>query len=89
MCYGLNIKQSLNSEVDMEEYWAIDLDNWADESHTHLSCNQDGPAGHYARYTGTKEECIQAITDTLKELVSQLIYKSNDYGYPESDEDPV
>lgn len=66
-----------------EEYWAISLDDWAEESFQHLGLHQDGRAGHYARFTGTKEECAEKCLEILRQLVEKMLYRSDDYGHPE------
>lgn len=67
--------------LDKEEYHAINLDDWSEESFHWLESHQDGGAGHYARYTGSKEECIMKCLDALKPLLEKIMYRSDDYGY--------
>lgn len=64
------------------EYWSIFLDDWAEESFQWLGGHQDGNAGHYARFTGTKEECITKCLTALRPLIEKMMYRSDDYGYP-------
>lgn len=70
----------LNLEGSREEYHAINLDDFAEESFQWLGSHQDGRAGHYARYTGTKEECVQKCLDGLRPLIEKMMYTSDDYG---------
>lgn len=62
-------------------YWAISLDEWAEESFQWLGSHQDGGAGHYAVYTGTKQEAIEKCLSALRPLVEKMLYESDDYGY--------
>ena len=64
-----------------ETYHAINLDEWTEEAFEHLGTHQDGPAGHYARYTGTKEECVNKCLEALRPLIERIMYQSDDYGY--------
>lgn len=62
-------------------YWAISLDNFSEEVFHHLERHQDGKAGHYAVYHGTKEQAIQKCLAALRPLIERMIYQSDDYGY--------
>jgi len=73
-------------EKTTEEYWAISLDDFSEEIFQWLGRYQDGGDGHYARYTGTKEECIDKCLTHIKKLLEEEIYESDDYGYDLRDE---
>jgi hypothetical protein len=76
------MKATKGNDSPSVEYYAISLDEWSEESFNRLGSKQDGGAGHYARFDGTKDECIEKATAVLKELVGEMIYRSDDYGYP-------
>jgi len=63
-----------------KQYYAIGLDDFTDEVWVCLERGQDGGAGHYARFTGTKEECVQKCVGLLRALVEKTMYLSDDYG---------
>lgn len=65
-----------------QEYWALSLDDLAEDLHAELANDQDGVAGHYARYTGTREHCIGRIVAIMRTYVTKSIYRSGSYGYP-------
>lgn len=67
--------------MDTDEYHSISLDEWTEESFYWLGSHQDGVAGHYARYTGTKGECVEKCLAALRPLVEKMMYRSDDYGY--------
>ncbi len=64
-----------------EEYHAINIDDFVEESFHWLGSHQDGRASHYARFTGTKEECVEKCLKSLCSLIEQMIYQSDNYGY--------
>lgn len=61
-------------------YWAISLNDWADESYLWLAQNQEGSAGHYAVVTGTKEQAVKKFLAILRSLLEEMVYESDDYG---------
>lgn len=66
--------------------WAISLDEWAEASFSWLEINDDGPAGHYARFAAeTKAEAVERLLNILRPLVSKIMYESDDYGHAIND----
>jgi len=61
-------------------HWAFNLDELAEEVFTALEKGQDGNAGHYARFTGSREECIEKAIKILRRVLDDAIYPSDAYG---------
>jgi len=64
-------------------HWAISIDEFTDECFDWLETHDEGPAGHYARYTAdTKGKAVKKLLDSLRPLIEKMMYESDDYGTP-------
>lgn len=68
-----------------KEYWSIHLDDFVSAVFDDLEGSQDGKAGHFASYAGTREEARQKIVKVLNHLVDKKMYLSDQYGTPAPD----
>jgi len=64
-----------------KEFHAVNIDDFTEDVFDWLGSHQDGGAGHFARFTGTKKECVKKLLDNLKPFVEKQMYNSDDYGY--------
>lgn len=69
-------------------HYSVSLDDFCEEVWDHLEKNQDGGAGHFARFTAdTKEEAVNKAADCIKSLLESMMYESDDYGHNINEED--
>lgn len=77
MKYCANIYTNINMK-----HFSIDLDFFSETVHEFLASNQDGGAGHFARFTTeTKEEAAKRASKLIEKHLLDVMYESDDYGY--------
>jgi hypothetical protein len=71
----------------LDEWHAISLDDFIVEAFNALGRNHDSPASHYAAFHCNRKHAINRFVYNVRLIAEKMMYRSDDYGYPEDKTD--